>query len=53
MLGTGDTLQNEPINPLSTQVDHDSYANHIMSIIFPNEIFLQVNKRLNNDQTVN
>jgi hypothetical protein len=49
VLGTGDTLQNEPINPLSTQFEHDTYANHIMSIIFPSEIFLQVNKRLNNE----
>jgi hypothetical protein len=49
VMATGDTLQNEPIAPLSTQFDHDDYANHIMSIIFPNEIFLQENKRLDNE----
>ena len=50
---TSDTLQNEQINPLSTQCDRDYYANHIMSITFPNEIFLNENKRLNNEADKN
>ena len=47
---TGDTSQNKPINALSTEIEHKEYAYHCISIIFPNQINLNVNKRLKLDK---
>jgi hypothetical protein len=30
--------------------EHEEYAEHIMSILFPNQMFFTKNKRLNNDE---
>jgi hypothetical protein len=50
ILATGDTDQNKPVNILSTEFEHKEYAYHCISCMFPNQIRLKINKRLNNDE---
>ena len=39
ILATGDTFQNDPVMPLSSRFEHEPYAEHIMSILFSNQMF--------------
>ena len=48
VLATGDTFQNDPVMPLSSRFEHEPYAEHIMSILFPNQMFF-TKKKLNNE----
>ena len=50
ILATGDTFQNDPIMPLSSRFEHEEYADHIMSILLPNQMFFTKNTRLNTDE---
>ena len=49
ILATGDIDQLESIEVVSNVKDYEPYINHCINYIFPNEIFLQENKRLKND----
>ena len=46
ILATGDTDQNKPVETLSTEIDHKTYAHHCLDVIFKNQIRLRINKRL-------
>ena len=47
---TGDTDQNKPVNSLSIELEHKEYAYHCVSMIFPNQIKLKINKRLDSEE---
>jgi hypothetical protein len=49
ILATGDIDQLESIEVVSNVKDYAQYINHCINYIFPNEMFLQENKRLKND----
>ena len=46
ILATGDTKQLETIDLVSDQIDYESYMDHCINTIFPNNIMLHENKRL-------
>ena len=50
ILATGDPNQNKPVDVLSTEIEHKTYANHCISIIFPNQITLHVSKRIKTEE---
>ena len=43
---TGDTDQLESIDLISDRLDYDTYMNHCVDTIFPNNVLLKENKRL-------
>ena len=53
ILATGDTDQLESIDLISDHLDYDTYMNHCVDTIFPNNVLLKENKRLksNKDKT--
>jgi hypothetical protein len=46
ILATGDTNQLETIDLISNQLDYETYMDHCINTIFPNNIHLRENKRL-------
>ena len=46
IIGTGDTKQLPPINDLSNTQPYDTYADNCINIIFNNDIFLEICKRV-------
>ena len=46
ILATGDTNQLETIDLISNQIDYETYTDHCINTIFPNNITLHENKRL-------
>jgi hypothetical protein len=50
IIATGDTCQLEPIEKLSNTINYEKYADHCINSIFPNEIFLFINKRLKSEE---
>ena len=50
ILATGDPNQKKPVDVLSTEIEHKTYANHCISIIFPNQITLHVSKRITTEE---
>ena len=50
ILATGDTYHNKPVDVLATEIEHKEYAYHCISLIFPNQIKLKINKRLDNEE---
>ena len=46
IVATGDTDQLPPIKTYSNTKEHKPYANECVNLIFPNAIFLYINKRL-------
>jgi hypothetical protein len=50
IIATGDTCQLEPIDKLSNTMSYEKYADHCINSIFPNEIFLFINKRLKSEE---
>ena len=49
VLATGDTDQLESIDLISDNINHDTYMNHCIDTIFPNNLLLKENKRLKSD----
>ncbi|MFM7986967.1 MAG: hypothetical protein ACKPKO_47400, partial [Candidatus Fonsibacter sp.] len=50
IIATGDTDQLETITQLSNNIRYETYSNHCIDTIFPNSIFLIINKRLKSDE---
>ena len=50
ILATGDTDQNKPVNLLSTEIEHKEHAYHCVSMLFPKQIKLKINKRLDSEE---
>ena len=50
ILATGDPSQNKPVEILSTEIEHKIYADHCISIMFPNQIKFNISKRLKSEE---
>ena len=50
ILATGDTNQLETIDLISNQLDYETYMDHCINTIFPNNIKLSENKRLKTEE---
>ena len=50
IIATGDTSLLEPINEYSNQKKYDEYADECINLIFPYEIYLTENKRLESNE---
>ena len=46
VVATGDVSQLQPITPYSNTKEYRAYADEVINIIFPNEIYLNINKIL-------
>lgn len=50
VIATGDTLQLECISEITNTQDYDTYADACINMIFPNEVKLQISKRVATDE---
>jgi hypothetical protein len=50
VIATGDTLQLECISEITNTQDYDDYSNNCINTIFPNEVMLNISKRVATDE---
>ena len=50
IIATGDTAQLECIDLISNNIEYDRYMDHCIDSIFPYNIHLKINKRLDNEE---
>ena len=50
VIATGDTLQLECISEITNTQDYDDYSNNCINMIFPNEVMLNMSKRVATDE---